>query len=124
MQAASFLSFTCIFFVFIHRVRTREPEAWTLHASKKWHQDWRTLAAAMTFSFLGIIVRTKIQSHSFILLLTAPQIRSVYRVAELSQGYVGFLATTESYFYGLGAYLFPLLKPLGTPDRLRAARLM
>ncbi|KAJ7904703.1 RTA1-like protein [Mycena olivaceomarginata] len=83
MQAASFLSFTCIFFVFIHRVRTHEPEAWTLHASKKWHQDWRTLAAAMTFSFLGIIIR------------------SIYRVAELSQGYVGKLATTESYFYGL-----------------------
>ncbi|KAJ7240330.1 RTA1-like protein [Mycena haematopus] len=83
LQLTSFLTFTCIFVVFIRRVYTREPERWTMHASKKWHQDWRTLAGAMTFSFAGILIR------------------SVYRVAELSQGYVGFLATTERFFYGL-----------------------
>ncbi|KAJ7683982.1 RTA1-domain-containing protein [Mycena rosella] len=83
LQLASFLTFTCIFFVFIHRVRTREPATWTMNASGKWHQDWRTLAGAMVFSFLGILIR------------------SVYRVAELSQGFDGHLATTEPFFYGL-----------------------
>ncbi|KAJ7682609.1 RTA1-domain-containing protein [Mycena polygramma] len=83
MQLASFLTFTCIFGVFMHRVHMREPEVWAMHSGKKWHQDWRALAGAMTFSFVGILIR------------------SGYRVAELSQGYVGHLATTESYFYGL-----------------------
>ncbi|KAJ6490400.1 RTA1-like protein [Mycena vitilis] len=83
MQLASFLTFTCIFGVFMHRVHTQEPEVWAMHSGKKWHQDWRALAGAMTFSFVGILIR------------------SGYRVAELSQGYVGHLATTESYFYGL-----------------------
>lgn len=31
----------------------------------------------------------------------AAQIRCVYRVIELSQGYRGHLATTEAFFYGL-----------------------
>ncbi|KAJ7498736.1 RTA1-like protein [Mycena latifolia] len=83
LQLASFLTFTCIFFVFIHRVRTQEPGIWAMDASKKWHQDWRTLAGAMVFSFIGILIR------------------SVYRVAELSQGYDGHLATTEPFFYAL-----------------------
>ncbi|KAF7352628.1 RTA1-domain-containing protein [Mycena venus] len=83
MQLASFLTFTCIFTVFIYRVRTQEPEVWAMHASKKWHQSWLALAGAMTFSFVGILIR------------------STYRVAELSQGYEGYLATTERFFYGL-----------------------
>jgi len=80
--------------VFIRRVYTHEPETWTLHASKKWHQDWRTLAGAMVFSFLGILIR------------------STYRVAELSQGYIGKLATTESLFYGLDT--LPLFVAIAT----------
>ncbi|KAJ7228483.1 RTA1-like protein [Mycena pura] len=83
MQLTSFLVFTTIFFVFIHRVRTREPATWAMDSAKSWQQDWRTLAAAMTFSFLGILIR------------------SGYRVAELSQGYMGHLATTEPFFYAL-----------------------
>ncbi|KAF7355478.1 RTA1-domain-containing protein [Mycena sanguinolenta] len=83
LQLASFLTFTCIFFVFIRRVYIHEPETWTMHASRKWHQDWRTLTGAMIFSFFGILIR------------------SVYRVAELSQGFEGYLATTERFFYGL-----------------------
>ncbi|KAJ7129478.1 RTA1-like protein [Mycena epipterygia] len=83
LQLFSFLVFTCIFFVFIHRVRTQEPETWAMDGSQKWHQHWRTLAGAMVFSFLGIVIR------------------SVYRVAELSQGFDGHLATTEPFFYGL-----------------------
>ncbi|KAJ7044526.1 RTA1-domain-containing protein [Mycena alexandri] len=83
LQFASFLTFTCIFFVFIMRVRSQEPETWAMDSAKKWHQDWRALAGAMCFSFVGILIR------------------SVYRVAELSQGYNGHLATTEAFFYGL-----------------------
>ncbi|KAK7054224.1 RTA1-domain-containing protein [Favolaschia claudopus] len=83
VQLASLLTFTSIFLVFLHRVHAHEPEAWAMHASKKWYQDWRALAGAMAFSMFGILIR------------------SVYRVAELSQGYVGYLATTEGFFYGL-----------------------
>ncbi|KAJ7490393.1 RTA1-like protein [Mycena galericulata] len=84
LQLASFFTFTCIYFVFIHRVRTREPAIWAMDASdKKWHKDWRTLAGAMVVSFAGIVIR------------------SVYRVAELSQGFEGHLATSEPFFYGL-----------------------
>ncbi|KAJ6598873.1 RTA1-domain-containing protein [Mycena vulgaris] len=82
-SSQSFLTFTTIFFVFIHRVRSLEPAVWTMDASKKWHKDWRALAGAMVFSFLGILIR------------------SGYRVAELSQGYDGHLATTEPFFYAL-----------------------
>jgi hypothetical protein len=59
MQLASFLTFTCICLVFIHRVRTQEPETWAMDGAKKWHQDWRTLVGAMTLSFVGILVRAK-----------------------------------------------------------------
>ncbi|KAF7292330.1 RTA1-domain-containing protein [Mycena chlorophos] len=83
LQMASFLTFTSIFLVFMYRVRTREPAIWTMDKDKNWQKDWRTLAGAMSFSFLGILIR------------------SGYRVAELSQGYIGHLATTESFFYGL-----------------------
>ncbi|KAJ7068463.1 RTA1-like protein [Mycena amicta] len=83
LQLASFLTFTSIFSVFIHRVRTLEPAIWAADKDKKWHQDWRTLAGAMCLSFLGILTR------------------SGYRVAELSQGYAGPLATSEAFFYGL-----------------------
>ncbi|KAJ7094591.1 RTA1-like protein [Mycena belliarum] len=83
LQLASFLTFTCIFLVFIRRVRTLEPTIWAIGASKKWHEDWRTLAGAMFFSFIGILIR------------------SAYRVAELSQGFNGYLATTEVFFYAL-----------------------
>jgi len=84
LQLASFLVFTCIFFVFIHRVRTHEPAIWKVDAGKKhWFRDWRTLVGAMIFSFIGILIR------------------SGYRVAELSQGFFGHLATTEAFFYGL-----------------------
>ena len=34
-------------------------------------------------------------------MLVLPQVRCVYRVIELSQGYHGHLATTEVYFYAL-----------------------
>ncbi|KAJ6628839.1 RTA1 like protein-domain-containing protein [Mycena sp. CBHHK59/15] len=83
LQLFSFLTFTCISSVFFYRVRTQEPAVWSRDAPKKWHQDWRALACAMVFSFVGILVR------------------SVYRVAELAQGFAGHLATTESFFYGL-----------------------
>ncbi|KAJ7437202.1 RTA1-like protein [Mycena galericulata] len=83
LQLASFLTFTLIFIVFIHRVRTREPAIWASNNKWRWFNDWHTLAGAMVLSFLGILIR------------------SVYRVAELAQGYDGHLTTTEAFFYGL-----------------------
>lgn len=59
MQLASFLTFTAIFSVFMRRVHSQEPAVWVMHADKKWYQDWRALAGAMSFSFLGILVRIK-----------------------------------------------------------------
>ncbi|KAJ7284011.1 RTA1-like protein [Mycena rebaudengoi] len=82
MQLASFLIFSCIYTVFIYRVHKHEPEVWTIGA-EKWYQDWRALAAAMAFSFFGILLR------------------SGYRVAELSEGFQGPLAINEALFYGL-----------------------
>ncbi|KAF7301840.1 RTA1-domain-containing protein [Mycena indigotica] len=83
LQLVSFLVFTVIFIVFIYRVRSLEPATWAVDSEKRWYQDWRALASAMTLSFIGILTR------------------SAYRVAELSQGYAGPLATNEGLFYGL-----------------------
>ncbi|KAH7920173.1 RTA1-domain-containing protein [Leucogyrophana mollusca] len=83
LQLASFLTFSCIYTRFLYKVYTQEHHVWTAHAGQPWHRDWRTLAAALTLSCLGILIR------------------SAYRVAELSQGFQGYLATTEAFFYGL-----------------------
>ncbi|EGO01945.1 hypothetical protein SERLA73DRAFT_177602 [Serpula lacrymans var. lacrymans S7.3] len=87
LQLVSFFSFSCLFCFYIYRVYTSEPEVWTRDtkgvAKKPWFRDWRTLAGALGLSCIGILIR------------------SVYRVAELSQGFQGYLATTEAFFYGL-----------------------
>jgi len=84
-QFVSFLFFTLLYLVFLYRVYTRTPDILYLNQreGKKWHSDWRALAVALLISCIGILIR------------------SVYRTVELSEGYVGHLATTESYFYGL-----------------------
>ncbi|KIJ70467.1 hypothetical protein HYDPIDRAFT_105201, partial [Hydnomerulius pinastri MD-312] len=56
-----------------------------LYRGKLWYNDWRALAGALCLSCVGILIR------------------SVYGVVELSQGYQGYLATTEAYFSGLDA---------------------
>ncbi|KAI1797551.1 RTA1 like protein-domain-containing protein [Ganoderma leucocontextum] len=52
-------------------------------------RDWRTLSYVLIISSIGIMIRC------------------VYRVTELSQGYRGYLATMEGFFYGLDS--LPLL---------------
>lgn len=49
-------------------------------------RGWKLVIVAEVISCVGILIR------------------SVYRVAELSQGFRGHLATTESVFYGLDTY--------------------
>ncbi|KDQ64594.1 hypothetical protein JAAARDRAFT_28237 [Jaapia argillacea MUCL 33604] len=82
-QLASFFFFTCTYLLFFYRVHKYEPQAWTKDEGKKWYHDWRTLGYAIIFSCIGILIR------------------SVYRTIELSQGFRGYLATTERFFYGL-----------------------
>ncbi|KAH0840126.1 RTA1-domain-containing protein [Lanmaoa asiatica] len=88
LQLASFTLFSCIYARFLYRVYTLERNAWEVDKTQPWHRDWRTLAATMAVSCICILIR------------------SGYRVAELSQGYIGHLATTEGFFYGLDT--FPL----------------
>jgi len=81
LQLASFTIFTLMYIRFLYMVYTRRPEIWNHDQGKRWYMDWRALAGALSVSCVGILIR------------------SGYRVAELSYGYRGFLATTEAYFY-------------------------
>jgi len=84
LQLASFAIFTCMYLRFLFLVRRHRPEVWTRDGSfRLWYADWRTLACAFIVSCAGILVR------------------SVFRVIELSQGFKGPLATSETDFYGL-----------------------
>ncbi|KAF9226284.1 RTA1-domain-containing protein [Gyrodon lividus] len=89
LQFASFLTFSCIYTRFLYRVYTLERSVWERDKEQQWALDWRALAGALAVSCIGILVR------------------SCYRVAELSQGYQGHLATTEAFFYALDT--LPLL---------------
>jgi len=80
---ASFLTFSCIYARFLYRVYTLERDVWKRDKGQRWYLDWRALAGALAVSCIGILIR------------------SCYRVAELSQGFQGHLATTEAFFYAL-----------------------
>ena len=56
LQLASFLTFACIYLIFLYRVRRHAPEIWIKDAGKKWYKDWRTLGGALLISCLGIQV--------------------------------------------------------------------
>jgi hypothetical protein len=60
----SFLIFTCIYIVFLFRVRMLKPDVWTLDREKPWYRDWRTLAGALFVSCAGILVRDNVSSVS------------------------------------------------------------
>ncbi|KAG6830041.1 hypothetical protein H0H92_002459 [Tricholoma furcatifolium] len=89
LQLISFTIFSVIYGTFLYRVYTQDPQIWSQDDSKKKTDDWRALAGALCISCLGILIR------------------SFYRVIELSEGYRGYLATSEGYFYGLDT--LPLL---------------
>ncbi|KAB5592102.1 Protein RTA1 [Ceratobasidium theobromae] len=86
MQMASFALFSALYIVFLVRVYRNAPEVWHHNPPVPWYQNWKTLAIALGLSCVGILIR------------------SVYRTVELSQGFHGHLATTESLFYGLDTY--------------------
>jgi len=83
LQLVSFTLFSGIYMRFLYRVYTLEHGIWGRDKGQPWYRDWRTLATALAISCIGILVR------------------SCYRVAELSQGFQGYLATTEAFFYAL-----------------------
>ncbi|KAG6809079.1 hypothetical protein H0H92_001687, partial [Tricholoma furcatifolium] len=102
LQLLSFATFTVMYTIFRYRVWKHNPEVYTRDASKPWYNDWRTLANVLSLSCVGILVRRAFDTQTSVITLTlSSQIRSFYRVIELSQGYQGHLATTEAYFYGL-----------------------
>ncbi|KAK7681659.1 hypothetical protein QCA50_015393 [Cerrena zonata] len=81
LQAVSFLFFTVMYIQFLYRVRSNDPRIWSRDAGKGILNDWRALAAALFASCIFILIR------------------SVYRIAELSQGYRGSIAKNEAIFY-------------------------
>ncbi|ESK96060.1 integral to membrane protein [Moniliophthora roreri MCA 2997] len=83
LQLLSFAIFTFIYLNFVHRVRKYELATWHMDQSKKWYNDWRSLAGAVFISCIGVLIR------------------SVYRTVEISEGFAGHLATTEAFFYAL-----------------------
>ncbi|KAF8138532.1 RTA1-like protein [Boletus edulis] len=83
LQLVSFTLFSGIYVRFLYRVYTLERGVWERDKAEPWYRDWRTLAVTLTISCIGILIR------------------SGYRVAELSQGFQGYLATTEAFFYTL-----------------------
>jgi len=89
MQMGSFALFSALYGVFLIRVRKYAPEVWHSQTPVPWYRNWKALAAALALSCIGILIR------------------SIYRTIELSEGFRGHLATTESLFYGLDTY--PLL---------------
>ncbi|KIJ56800.1 hypothetical protein M422DRAFT_197995 [Sphaerobolus stellatus SS14] len=93
IQWASFGFFTIVYFLFIYRVWKYNPAAWNPSPKPVWWKHWRTLAIALVFTCVGILIR------------------SAYRTIELSQGYFGHLATTEPFFYALDT--LPLFIAIG-----------
>jgi len=82
-QLVSFFVFTIIYLTFLYRVRKYSPDIWNMDHDKPWHQSWRTLATVLIVSCIGILIR------------------SLYRVIELSEGFQGRLASSETFFYCL-----------------------
>ncbi|KAF8220825.1 RTA1-like protein [Tricholoma matsutake] len=85
LQLLSFSAFTSIYLVFLYRVYKPKLDirAPGDHLQCTWYSNWRSLAAALFISCIGILIR------------------SCYRVVELSQGFEGALATSQATFYGL-----------------------
>ncbi|KAG1872668.1 RTA1-domain-containing protein [Suillus tomentosus] len=81
MQLVSFVFFCAIYARFLYRVYTEEQDVCMRDSKQPWYNDWRTLAAALSVSSIGLLIR------------------SFYRVVEASQGFRGNLSTSEAAFY-------------------------
>ncbi|KAJ1305433.1 hypothetical protein OPQ81_000443 [Rhizoctonia solani] len=84
VQLISFVLYMGVFAVFLHRMKVNRPEECTLpRNASEFFTHWTALAGSLVVSCIGIFVR------------------SVFRTIENSQGYHGYLATHEVYFYAL-----------------------
>ncbi|WWD17784.1 hypothetical protein CI109_102226 [Kwoniella shandongensis] len=81
-QMASFILFTVMWAVFGFRARSMDKDLWS-------RPGWKSLYWALGFTCICFLIR------------------SVYRTVELSQGYVGYIATHERFYLGLDT--LPLL---------------
>ncbi|KAG2056369.1 RTA1-domain-containing protein [Suillus hirtellus] len=81
MQLVSFVFFCAIYARFLYRVYTEEEDVCMRDSKQPWYNDWRTLAATLLVSSIGLLIR------------------SFYRVVEASQGFRGNLSTSEAAFY-------------------------
>lgn len=81
-QLVSFIVYTCLFAVFIFRLWSNRRDQWSYRPDGIF-KHWLVLVAAMAISCQNIIIR------------------SVFRVVENAQGFHGYLATHEVYFYFL-----------------------
>ncbi|KAG1892392.1 RTA1-domain-containing protein [Suillus subluteus] len=81
MQLVSFIFFCATYARFLYKVYTEEQDVCMRDSKQPWNNDWRTLAAALAVSCVGLLIR------------------SFYRVVEASQGFRGNLSTSEAAFY-------------------------
>ncbi|KAG2141758.1 RTA1-like protein [Suillus bovinus] len=81
MQLVSFIFFCAIYARFLYKVYTEEEDVCMRDSKQPWYNDWRTLAATLAVSSIGLLIR------------------SFYRVVEASQGFRGNLSTSETAFY-------------------------
>lgn len=72
-------------------------ESHSCRIGDRWPWQWSSAVSVSScvFHLFSII------TISVIFIYTIKQIRSIYRTIELSEGYLGHLATTEAFFYGL-----------------------
>ncbi|RSH92801.1 hypothetical protein EHS25_008247 [Saitozyma podzolica] len=87
IQMASFLVFSVLWAIFAYRVRYQDQALWQ-------RPGWKPLHWALGFTCICFLVR------------------SFYRTVELSQGYIGYIATHEIYYLTLDA--LPLILGIAT----------
>ncbi|CAE7232048.1 unnamed protein product, partial [Rhizoctonia solani] len=84
IQLISFCAYMVVYAVFLHRMKTNRPEECVLpRNSAEFFSHWTALAGALIVSCVGILIR------------------SIFRTVENAQGFGGYLATHELYFYVL-----------------------
>ncbi|KAF8597903.1 RTA1-domain-containing protein [Ceratobasidium sp. AG-I] len=81
-QMISFIIYTVVFLVFLYRVKTWRSVQWHTRP-EGFFKHWLSLATMMLISCVGILVR------------------SAFRTIENAQGFHGYLALHEGYFYVL-----------------------
>ncbi|KDN35312.1 hypothetical protein RSAG8_11698, partial [Rhizoctonia solani AG-8 WAC10335] len=90
VQLISFCLYMVVFAVFLRRMKLHRPEECVLpRNSAEFFTHWTALAGSIVVSCVGILIR------------------SIFRTIENAQGFTGYLATHEVYFYVLDT--LPLL---------------